>query len=67
MDKNPDVADDEEGDNSNGNMTIQSSKAIEGIDKVANHQKGIKIIYGKYNHQQSLGAGISFAMDHWRQ
>lgn len=47
MDKNPDVADDEEGDNSNGNMTIQSSKAIEGIDRVANHQKGIKIIYGK--------------------
>ena len=47
MGKNPDVADHDEGDNGNGNMTIQLSKAIEGIDRVANHQKDIKIIYSK--------------------
>ena len=44
MDKNPDVADDDEGEDSNGNMTIQSSKAIEGINRAANHQKVKKIL-----------------------
>jgi len=43
MDKNPDVADDEEGDNSNGNMTIHSSKAIEGIDEWQTIKKTLRL------------------------
>ena len=47
MDKNPDAADDDEGEDCNGNMTIQSSKAIEGINRAANHQKDVKIPVNK--------------------